>query len=734
MPPAQNTKDQQQQQQQQQQLQQPPQQQQVQQPLQQPQQQPHQPQQQAQQPPPQQQAQVHVIPNGPQPLIGAIPAAPVQTFNLQANVSLPKFDGTTDGRHWWSLWSRYANGMAWTIQQKLTWFPLFLLAAASTWYAGLPQPNKDDGTALEATFKKRFTLQHIDLGLLSEQQGDETCTVYLEKMRLHFTGHDLPETFLLPLLIRGLRPELKAHVMPSNPRTYEELLRVAKLAERTVKELQQCSIRTIQTQPHISSVETKLAALTEAVLTLQRNAHPPQPPQANYQRQDNQGPSHRPPQPDRPNYPAQDSRNSRPITKQPMNNSFRQDNNGRFHNRPNNGGSLPDYKLDQPCRGFFCDETSTLILGRPFLTDNKAHIDYDTSTLTLQNEIQVDLIQVPTGLTRVAKTVKLPPRSQTTIPVHVDQIYQNQHILIEPCANIDNNGVLVARCVSKIHNGRSMVTILNPNDHPVRIRSNKVIAIASDICEDSIQSLDETPPTVNTVRTPEDESEYEDFMPNLPMPQDYKTGESDLNFDLSQADLTESQKVELRDFLKEWRNVFATDLSEIGRTHIHEYKIETEPGAKPVRMPFYRTGPLEKAEIEKQVADMLKHDIIEASTSEWHSPVILCKKKNSTEFRFAIDYRRLNSITSPLSTSLPRQDDIADMIGTTKAQVFSSLDLFHSYWQVPLHPSSRHKASFITHQGIFTPKVLSFGLRNSPAIFQLVVSEALRSMAWIVMR
>jgi hypothetical protein len=45
---------------------------------------------------------------------------------------------------------------------------------------------------------------------------------------------------------------------------------------------------------------------------------------------------------------------------------------------------------------------------------------------------------------------------------------------------------------------------------------------------------------------------------------------------------------------------------------------------------------------------MLKNDIIEHSTSEYSFPIVLVKKKNG-EFRFAIDYRKLNAVTQPIT-------------------------------------------------------------------------------------
>lgn len=77
------------------------------------------------------------------------------------------------------------------------------------------------------------------------------------------------------------------------------------------------------------------------------------------------------------------------------------------------------------------------------------------------------------------------------------------------------------------------------------------------------------------------------------------------------------------------------------------HKIETDPNAKPIKMPFYRTTPKNHAEINRQVEDLLQNDIIQESNSEWHSPCLLVKK-SSGEFRLVTDFRRLNKITKPL--------------------------------------------------------------------------------------
>ena len=105
-------------------------------------------------------------------------------------------------------------------------------------------------------------------------------------------------------------------------------------------------------------------------------------------------------------------------------------------------------------------------------------------------------------------------------------------------------------------------------------------------------------------------------------------------------------------------------------------------------------------------------------------------KKKSGEFRFAIDYRRLNRVTKPMSFPLPRLDDVFDTVGSANAKIFTTLDLASGFWQIPLDPETKHKSAFITHQGIYQFRKLPFGLMNSPMTFQLAMTQALRGMNW----
>jgi hypothetical protein len=58
-------------------------------------------------------------------------------------------------------------------------------------------------------------------------------------------------------------------------------------------------------------------------------------------------------------------------------------------------------------------------------------------------------------------------------------------------------------------------------------------------------------------------------------------------------------------------------------------------------------------------------------------PGVLVKKKNG-EFRFAIDYRKLNAVTQPITYPLPRLDDVFDAIGQANAWFINAWKLWHA--------------------------------------------------------
>jgi len=61
---------------------------------------------------------------------------------------------------------------------------------------------------------------------------------------------------------------------------------------------------------------------------------------------------------------------------------------------------------------------------------------------------------------------------------------------------------------------------------------------------------------------------------------------------------------------------------------------------------------------------------------------------------------------------------------------FSTMDLRSGFWKVSIDPRDADKRAFVTRKGQFRFNVLSFGLANSPSIFQRLMTLVLAGLHW----
>jgi len=129
------------------------------------------------------------------------------------------------------------------------------------------------------------------------------------------------------------------------------------------------------------------------------------------------------------------------------------------------------------------------------------------------------------------------------------------------------------------------------------------------------------------------------------------------------------------------RDIFAKNVTDLPGTTTICHHIDSGD-AKPVRSRPYRHSLKARKEIARQMKEMHENDSIEPSMSAWSSPVILVKKPHTKELRFTIDYRRLNSLTTPMFYPLPTMDEIQDRLADKAAKLCSLLDCHSGFHQV----------------------------------------------------
>lgn len=129
--------------------------------------------------------------------------------------------------------------------------------------------------------------------------------------------------------------------------------------------------------------------------------------------------------------------------------------------------------------------------------------------------------------------------------------------------------------------------------------------------------------------------------------------------------------------------------------------------------------------VDRQVDEWIKDGVVEPSSSEFASPVVVTKKKDGTP-RVCIDYRRINRVIERDKYPIPLIEDQIDALKDSR--IFSTLDLRNGFFHVSVNEESRKYTSFVTHKGQFVFLRTPFGLCISPSIFQRFINCVFRPL------
>ncbi|KRX63871.1 Retrovirus-related Pol polyprotein from transposon [Trichinella sp. T9] len=181
-----------------------------------------------------------------------------------------------------------------------------------------------------------------------------------------------------------------------------------------------------------------------------------------------------------------------------------------------------------------------------------------------------------------------------------------------------------------------------------------------------------------------------------------------------------------QNIVSSFKNIFRTTP---GLTSVIEHQIWTV--GSPIKVPPRRVPEAFRADVEKQLQEMLKQGIIEPSNSPWMAPAVYTPKK-SGEVRICVDYRELNKKTRKDAYPLPLPDDIFDKV--RGAAVFSTLDMQSGFWQIPVNVNDKEKTAFSPGpgMGLFQFTRMPFGLTGAPSTFQRAMDSLLKDLPFAV--
>lgn len=199
-------------------------------------------------------------------------------------------------------------------------------------------------------------------------------------------------------------------------------------------------------------------------------------------------------------------------------------------------------------------------------------------------------------------------------------------------------------------------------------------------------------------------------------------------FEAKVSHLKRDQQKIIYSLLDKHETIFAKNTYDIGTVNQYEAHMKLSENRYVSRKP-YRCSYDDQREIEKQIAELLNYGLIEQSSSPFASPVTLAYKKTGEggtkeKNRLCIDFRELNKLLIPECQPFPLIEDL--LVRTRDCCWFSALDINSAFWSIPLRPKDRYKTGFVTQHGHWQWRVLPFGLKNSPAIFQRILSGIIR--------
>ena len=227
----------------------------------------------------------------------------------------------------------------------------------------------------------------------------------------------------------------------------------------------------------------------------------------------------------------------------------------------------------------------------------------------------------------------------------------------------------------------------------------------------------------------------------------------DTAFICSPADVPGLHKVQLQDknittdigqkfkeLCEKYGEAFSKNSEDIGRTKLVKMDIDT--GDSPLVSSRPYTLPLKHYEwVQREIESLERAGVITKSMSKWASPIVVVPKKSAPEEppkrRLCVDFRKVNELQQEVITAektkgqisihpLPKIDEMyAKLKG---AKVFSTIDLRSGYHHIALGKSSRAKTAFVMPFGKYEFLMVSFGLAQAPAYFQLLMNKVLKGL------
>ena len=202
----------------------------------------------------------------------------------------------------------------------------------------------------------------------------------------------------------------------------------------------------------------------------------------------------------------------------------------------------------------------------------------------------------------------------------------------------------------------------------------------------------------------------------------------DKYIDLKDSCLDETERKQVMKMLYEYKDVFSLR-DEIGLCPNIEVNIEVTDNS-PFFIRPYHVKEEDRAVLDKEMRRLCYLGILKEGFSAYSSPVMLISRKLTSDKAVVTDFRHLNMRIAKNNLTYPLLRDTFALLGSSKCEVMSVLDLkdaFHSLW---LSEKSQKYCGILPYFGSasYLYQRMPMGLNVSPPIWQMYINTILNSL------
>jgi hypothetical protein len=399
-------------------------------------------------------------------------------------------------------------------------------------------------------------------------------------------------------------------------------------------------------------------------------------------------------------------------------------------------------ELKIPHTFYICENlTESVILGRTFLADASAVIDFKNRTITVSDTVQLPLLHKISrnNFVRAKESMCIQPNTEVIFPVQCARKFNNQTILVTPVPGEQFRRFAIANAICRVVNGQTVCRLFNCTDKCLVICANQKIAHA--------ETFDDYARCLTVSNKPELNARTDDE-------QTINVDEATLNSFANEygcninPKLSAELRLKLLRILFKRKEAFAKTVDDLKCYNKEQFEVHLK-NSRPLIQRQFKHKPEHAIILQSIVDSWEKNGIVEPSTNYYfRNPIFLVPKSslrgasdplNQTHYRSVLDLRSLNNRVEKLVTFSPSTNDLIQQImrGNQNSQFqyqkpvfFSSFDFLSGFHQLELKKGiSRECFSFTSPDGShkqFTR--VPFSYVNSPHLFNATVGRLMAPM------